>query len=128
MRDKTNAPPDSVRDLLNGRQAARLLLRPRLHLRSAPSSSTDPAASQATGHDGGSTESGYGTLGKVKVRDIELRVIGGTGLIGSKVVRKPTAAGHPAVPAALSTGRLRVWGASEPEAAAKRIAVQAITG
>lgn len=35
---------------------------------------------------------------------MQLTVIGGTGLIGSQVVRKLTAAGHEAVPAALSTG------------------------
>lgn len=35
---------------------------------------------------------------------MKLTVIGGTGLIGSQVVRKLTAAGHEAVPAALSTG------------------------
>lgn len=35
---------------------------------------------------------------------MKLTVIGGTGLIGSQVARKLTAAGHQAVPAALSTG------------------------
>ncbi|GII23247.1 SDR family oxidoreductase [Planosporangium mesophilum] len=35
---------------------------------------------------------------------MKLTVIGGTGLIGSQVVRKLTTAGHEAVPAALSTG------------------------
>jgi uncharacterized protein YbjT (DUF2867 family) len=35
---------------------------------------------------------------------MKLTVIGGTGLIGSQVVQKLTAAGHDAVPAALSTG------------------------
>ena len=35
---------------------------------------------------------------------MKLAVIGGTGLIGSQVVRKLTAAGHEAVPAAPSTG------------------------
>lgn len=35
---------------------------------------------------------------------MKLTVIGGTGLIGSQVVQKLTAAGHEAVPAALSTG------------------------
>jgi uncharacterized protein YbjT (DUF2867 family) len=35
---------------------------------------------------------------------MKLAVIGGTGLIGSRVVRKLTAAGHEAVPAAPSTG------------------------
>lgn len=35
---------------------------------------------------------------------MRLTVIGGTGLIGSQVVRKLTAAGHQATPAALSTG------------------------
>jgi uncharacterized protein YbjT (DUF2867 family) len=35
---------------------------------------------------------------------MRLTVIGGTGLIGSQVVQKLTAAGHEAVPAALSTG------------------------
>ncbi len=35
---------------------------------------------------------------------MRLTVIGGTGLIGSQVVEKLTAAGHQAVPAALSTG------------------------
>lgn len=35
---------------------------------------------------------------------MRLTVIGGTGLIGSRVVKKLTAAGHEAVPAALSTG------------------------
>jgi uncharacterized protein YbjT (DUF2867 family) len=35
---------------------------------------------------------------------MNLTVIGGTGLIGSQVVQKLTAAGHQAVPAALSTG------------------------
>ena len=35
---------------------------------------------------------------------MKLTVIGGTGLIGSQVVEKLTAAGHQAVPAALSTG------------------------
>ncbi|NMI00970.1 SDR family oxidoreductase [Pseudonocardia acidicola] len=35
---------------------------------------------------------------------MKLVVIGGTGLIGSQVVQKLTAAGHEAVPAALSTG------------------------
>src|SRR5512135_2812072 len=35
---------------------------------------------------------------------MKLTVIGGTGLIGSQVVGKLTAAGHQAVPAALSTG------------------------
>jgi uncharacterized protein YbjT (DUF2867 family)/quercetin dioxygenase-like cupin family protein len=35
---------------------------------------------------------------------MKLTVIGGTGLIGSQVVQKLTAAGHQAVPAALSTG------------------------
>ncbi len=35
---------------------------------------------------------------------MKLTVIGGTGLIGSQVVRKLNAAGHQAVPAALSTG------------------------
>lgn len=35
---------------------------------------------------------------------MELTVIGGTGLIGSQVVQDLTAAGHQAVPAALSTG------------------------
>ena len=39
-----------------------------------------------------------------KVTAMKLTVIGGTGLIGSQVVRKLTAAGHEAVPAALSTG------------------------
>jgi uncharacterized protein YbjT (DUF2867 family) len=38
------------------------------------------------------------------VRNMKLIVIGGTGLIGSQVVRKLTAAGHEAVPAAPSTG------------------------
>jgi uncharacterized protein YbjT (DUF2867 family) len=33
---------------------------------------------------------------------MRLTVIGGTGLIGSQVARKLTAAGHQAVPAALS--------------------------
>jgi uncharacterized protein YbjT (DUF2867 family) len=40
----------------------------------------------------------------VKVKTKKLTVIGGTGLIGSQVVRKLTAAGHRAVPAARSTG------------------------
>jgi uncharacterized protein YbjT (DUF2867 family) len=35
---------------------------------------------------------------------MKLTVVGGTGLIGSQVVGKLTAAGHQAVPAALSTG------------------------
>lgn len=35
---------------------------------------------------------------------MRITVIGGTGLIGSQVVRKLTAAGHEAVPASLSTG------------------------
>ena len=35
---------------------------------------------------------------------MKLTVVGGTGLIGSQVVQKLTAAGHQAVPAALSTG------------------------
>jgi uncharacterized protein YbjT (DUF2867 family) len=35
---------------------------------------------------------------------MKITVIGGTGLIGSQVVQKLTAAGHQAVPAALSTG------------------------
>jgi uncharacterized protein YbjT (DUF2867 family) len=35
---------------------------------------------------------------------MKLTVIGGTGMIGSQVVQKLTAAGHEAVPAALSTG------------------------
>jgi len=35
---------------------------------------------------------------------MKLTVIGGTGMIGSQVVQKLTAAGHQAVPAALSTG------------------------
>lgn len=35
---------------------------------------------------------------------MKLTVIGGTGLIGSQVVQKLTAAGYEAVPAALSTG------------------------
>src|SRR3954447_20464844 len=35
---------------------------------------------------------------------MKITVIGGTGLIGSQVVQKLTAAGHEAVPAALSTG------------------------
>ncbi|WP_329458992.1 SDR family oxidoreductase [Streptomyces sp. NBC_01497] len=35
---------------------------------------------------------------------MKVTVIGGTGLIGSQVVKKLTAAGHQAVPAALSTG------------------------
>src|SRR5215468_817381 len=35
---------------------------------------------------------------------MKLTVVGGTGLIGSQVVEKLTAAGHQAVPAALSTG------------------------
>ncbi|MDH6465626.1 uncharacterized protein YbjT (DUF2867 family) [Micromonospora sp. A200] len=35
---------------------------------------------------------------------MKLTVVGGTGLIGSQVVQKLTAAGHEAVPAALSTG------------------------
>jgi uncharacterized protein YbjT (DUF2867 family) len=35
---------------------------------------------------------------------MKFTVIGGTGLIGSQVVKKLTAAGHQAVPAALSTG------------------------
>jgi uncharacterized protein YbjT (DUF2867 family) len=35
---------------------------------------------------------------------MKLTVIGGTGLTGSQVVGKLTAAGHQAVPAALSTG------------------------
>jgi len=39
-----------------------------------------------------------------KLRAMKLTVIGGTGLIGSQVVRKLTAAGHEAVPAAPSTG------------------------
>jgi uncharacterized protein YbjT (DUF2867 family) len=43
-----------------------------------------------------------GTPGKV--RTMKFTVIGGTGLIGSQVVQKLTAAGHQAVPAALSTG------------------------
>jgi uncharacterized protein YbjT (DUF2867 family) len=38
------------------------------------------------------------------VRTVKLTVIGGTGLIGSQVVQKLTAAGHEAVPAAPSTG------------------------
>ena len=38
------------------------------------------------------------------MRTMKLTVIGGTGLIGSQVVRKLTAAGHEAVPAAPSTG------------------------
>ena len=38
------------------------------------------------------------------VRAMKLTVIGGTGRIGSQVVRKLTAAGHQAVPAAVSTG------------------------
>jgi uncharacterized protein YbjT (DUF2867 family) len=43
-----------------------------------------------------------GTPGKVK--GMKLTVVGGTGLIGSQVVRQLTAAGHQAVPAAPSTG------------------------
>jgi len=43
-----------------------------------------------------------GTPGKVT--SMKLTVIGGTGLIGSQVVQKLTAAGHQAVPAAPSTG------------------------
>ena len=39
-----------------------------------------------------------------KVSTMKLTVIGGTGLIGSQVVEKLTAAGHEAVPAAPSTG------------------------
>ena len=39
-----------------------------------------------------------------KVRTMKLTVIGGTGLIGSQVVQKLTAAGQEAVPAAPSTG------------------------
>ena len=35
---------------------------------------------------------------------MKLTVIGGTGRIGSRVVQKLTAAGHQAVPAALSEG------------------------
>ena len=35
---------------------------------------------------------------------MKLTLIGGTGLIGSLVIQKLTAAGHKAVPAALSTG------------------------
>ena len=35
---------------------------------------------------------------------MKLTIIGGTGLIGSQVVQKLTAAGHEAVPAAPSTG------------------------
>jgi uncharacterized protein YbjT (DUF2867 family) len=52
---------------------------------------------------------------------MKLTVIGGTGLIGSQVVGKLTAAGHQAVPAALSTGLdlitgrgLDLWGARSP--------------
>jgi uncharacterized protein YbjT (DUF2867 family) len=40
----------------------------------------------------------------VKVKTMKLTVIGGTGLIGSRVVQKLNAAGHHAVPAARSTG------------------------
>jgi uncharacterized protein YbjT (DUF2867 family) len=40
----------------------------------------------------------------VKVKTMKLTVIGGTGLIGSRVVQKLTTAGHNAVPAARSTG------------------------
>jgi uncharacterized protein YbjT (DUF2867 family) len=43
-----------------------------------------------------------GTAGRV--RTMKFTVIGGTGLIGSQVVQKLTAAGHQAVPAAPSTG------------------------
>ncbi|MBO0684667.1 MAG: NAD-dependent epimerase/dehydratase family protein, partial [Candidatus Dormibacteraeota bacterium] len=35
---------------------------------------------------------------------MKITIFGGTGLIGSRVVRKLTAAGHEAVPAARSTG------------------------
>jgi uncharacterized protein YbjT (DUF2867 family) len=40
----------------------------------------------------------------VKVKTMKLTVIGGTGLIGSQVVQRLTAAGHQALPAARSTG------------------------
>src|SRR5918997_2731285 len=39
-----------------------------------------------------------------KMRSMKLTVIGGTGMICSQVVQKLSAAGHEAVPAALSTG------------------------
>ena len=44
------------------------------------------------------------TSQELGVGAMKLVVIGGTGLVGSQVVRKLTAAGHEAVPAALETG------------------------
>ncbi|HEY7265435.1 MAG TPA: hypothetical protein VH589_28630 [Trebonia sp.] len=44
---------------------------------------------------------------------MKLTIIGGTGLIGSQVVQKLTAAGHQAVPATLS---LRLWRRTLPTA------------
>ncbi len=53
-----------------------------------------------SGYDRGHTLSGFSEEGV----DMRIVVVGGTGLIGSQVVGKLTAAGHEAVPAALSTG------------------------
>ena len=47
---------------------------------------------------------------------MKFTVIGGTGLIGSQVVQKLTAAGHQAVPAALSTGLDLITGKGMDEA------------
>jgi uncharacterized protein YbjT (DUF2867 family) len=47
---------------------------------------------------------------------MKLTIIGGTGLIGSQVVQKLTAAGHQAVPAALSTGLDLITGKGLDEA------------
>jgi uncharacterized protein YbjT (DUF2867 family) len=49
---------------------------------------------------------------------MKLTVIGGTGLIGSQVLRKLTAAGHQATPAALSTGVDLITGAGLDHAVA----------
>ncbi|MFE6778742.1 SDR family oxidoreductase [Streptomyces sp. NPDC057702] len=55
---------------------------------------------------------------------MKLTVIGGTGLIGSQVVRKLTAAGHEAVPAAPSTGVDLLTGAGlEPALAGADVVV-----
>lgn len=50
---------------------------------------------------------------------MNITVIGGTGLIGSQVVQKLTAAGHDAVPAALSTGVDLLTGAGLDDALQK---------
>jgi uncharacterized protein YbjT (DUF2867 family) len=56
----------------------------------------------AHGHPPSTAGMAGGTTGKAGT--MQITVLGGTGRIGSQVVRKLTAAGHEAVPAAMSTG------------------------